>query len=246
MQTYYEMKTPKGIMRGYFHKPNRDTYPVCLIFHGFTGLHTGTKFSYVTLSRMLETQGIGTVRLDFLGSGDSDLSFKDMTFENELECACQLIEEVNALSYTTDIYVLGHSMGGVVASELAKKYPHLIKKMCLWAPAFNLPKAVGYLKGEVEETDYYDHGGFQISDEFVKDIVSRDFYTDLHIYQNPLFIIHGTKDTTVPYQISKKYLDGFHEPQFKAILNGTHNFDKREHIEEVIDLTYQFFIKKNE
>ena len=45
MQHYCEIPTPKGTLRGFFHKPNQDKHPVCLIFHGFTGQKTGTKFS---------------------------------------------------------------------------------------------------------------------------------------------------------------------------------------------------------
>lgn len=41
-------------------------------------------------------------------------------------------------------------MGGAIASELAKLYPDVIKKMVLWAPAFNLPDALHYLTGQVE------------------------------------------------------------------------------------------------
>lgn len=37
MQHYCEIPTPKGTLRGFFHKPNQDKHPVCLIFHGFTG-----------------------------------------------------------------------------------------------------------------------------------------------------------------------------------------------------------------
>lgn len=32
MQHYCEIPTPKGVMRGFFHKPNCDKHPVCLIF----------------------------------------------------------------------------------------------------------------------------------------------------------------------------------------------------------------------
>ena len=67
MQHYCEIPTPKGTLRGFFHKPNQDKHPVCLIFHGFTGQKTGTKFSYVQLSRMLEAKGIASFRFDFLG-----------------------------------------------------------------------------------------------------------------------------------------------------------------------------------
>lgn len=243
MQKYYELKTDKGIMRGYFHVPNKDRYPVCIIFHGFTGLHTGTKFSYTTISRILEERGIGTIRLDFLGTGDSDLLFRDMTFKDELECAILILKKVKSMSSVTDIYLLGHSMGGAIASEVAKLYPNVIKKMCLWAPAFNLSEAIEYLKGKVPQADYYDHSGFEISNEFVEDIISRDFYKDLDIYKNKLMIIHGTKDTTVPYKISNRYLRLFYHPIFYPIENASHNYDNLEHINKVIELTCQFLSK---
>lgn len=242
MQQYCEIPTPKGIMRGFFHIPVRKTFPVCIIFHGFTGCNTGTKFSYVQIARLLEVQGIGTIRMDFLGSGESDLTFKDMTFDDELSCARVVLEEMKTLEQVTSIYVLGHSMGGVIASEIAKLYPDDIKKMCLWAPAFNLPKAIDYLKGKTAPAQTYDHNGFEISNDFVEDIVARDFYKDLNVYKNELLIIHGTKDMTVPFEISKIYLKAFQNPIFKPIENATHNFDSLAHIQEVIHQTYSFLI----
>lgn len=242
MQQYCEIKTPKGMMRGFFHIPDRKTFPVCIIFHGFTGCNTGTKFSYVQIARLLEAQGIGTIRMDFLGSGESDLTFKDMTFDDELSCARVILEEMKTLEQVTDIYLLGHSMGGVIASEIAKLYPNDVKKMCLWSPAFHLPKAINYLKGKTEKAESYDHNGYEISDEFVEDIIARDFYKDLDIYKNELLIIHGTKDTTVPFEISETYLKAFQNPIFKPIDNATHNFDSLAHIQDVMKTTYKFLI----
>lgn len=247
MQQYYEIQTPKGTMRGFFHKPDVKKYPVCIILHGFTGQKTGTKFSYVQLARMLESKQIGTIRLDFLGSGESDLTFKDMTFNDELSSAICILEEVLQMPSTTDIYVLGHSMGGAVASELAKRYPNDIKKLCLWAPAFNLPEALHYLVGKVlpNAEGIYDHSGYEISQAFVDDIISWDFYQDLDTYQNDLLVIHGTKDTTVPYEISEKYRPSFHENlDFVSIEEGTHNFDTILDIKKVIKLSLEFLDAK--
>lgn len=243
MQQYCEIPTSKGIMRGFFHTPQLEKFPVCIVFHGFTGCNTGTKFSYTKIARLLEANGIGCIRMDFLGSGQSDLTFRDMTFDDELSCARLILEEIQKLPSTTDIYLLGHSMGGTIASELAKLYPNDITKMCLWAPAFNLPQAISYLKGNVDEADYYDHNGYEISNEFVEDILSRDFYKDLDTYKNQLMIIHGTEDRTVPFVISKKYLKGFINPIFKPIEGASHNYDTLDHINEVIQLTYHFLIK---
>ena len=68
---------------------------------------------------MLEAKGIASFRFDFLGSGESDLNFKDMTFKDELACARVILEEALKMENCTEVYVLGHSMGGAVASELA-------------------------------------------------------------------------------------------------------------------------------
>lgn len=243
MQHYCEIPTPKGTMRGFFHKPNKDKHPVCLIFHGFTGQKTGTKFSYVQLARMLEAKGIATFRFDFLGSGESDLNFKDMTFKDELACARIILEEAIKMENCTEIYVLGHSMGGAVASELAKLYPEVISKLVLWAPAFNLPMALDYLTGKVEanQDGLYDHGGFEISQEFVDDMLARDFYDGLDIYKNDLLIIHGTEDTTVPFDISKLYVPKFIDTaKFIPINGANHNYDSVEHIKKVLKLSLDF------
>lgn len=243
MQHYCEIPTPKGTMRGFFHKPNCDKHPVCLIFHGFTGQKTGTKFCYVQLSRMLEAKGIASFRFDFLGSGESDQNFKDMTFKDELACARIILEEALKMENCTEIYVLGHSMGGAIASELAKLYPQIIKKLVLWAPAFNLPAALDYLTGKVEANNdgLYDHGGYEISQSFVDDILARDFYKGLNIYMNDLLLIHGTEDTTVPYGISKIYLPKFSDTaKFIPIKGADHNFDHVEHIKKVLRISLEF------
>ena len=31
MQEYYEIKTKQGVMRGFFHKPDGNQYPVCFM-----------------------------------------------------------------------------------------------------------------------------------------------------------------------------------------------------------------------
>ncbi|WP_279013727.1 alpha/beta hydrolase [Thomasclavelia cocleata] len=243
MQHYCEIPTPKGVMRGFFHKPNCDKHPVCLIFHGFTGQKTGTKFCYVQLSRMLEAKGIASFRFDFLGSGESDLNFKDMTFKDELACARVILEEALKMENCTEVYVLGHSMGGAVASELAKLYPKEIKKLVLWAPAFNLPMALDYLTGKVEANvdGLYDHGGYEISQSFVDDILDRNFYDGLNIYTNDLLLIHGTEDTTVPFEISKIYVPKFiNTAKFIPIKEANHNFDKVEQIKKVLRLSLEF------
>ncbi len=247
MQHYCQIETPKGVMRGYFHQPNVNKCPVCIIFHGFTGQKTGTKFSYVQLSRLLEAKGIATMRMDFLGSGESDLTFKDMTFKDELSCARVILEEVLHMPITSEVYILGHSMGGAIASELAKLYPQDIKKMCLWAPAFFMKEAVLHMVKDAPlyKEGIYDYFGFELSTKFVEDIKERDFSKDMDVYKNELLIIHGTKDETVPYYVSENYSKLLHLGYvLHPIEGGSHNFDKLDDIKEVMSLTMNFFSLK--
>jgi len=44
------------------------------------------------------------------------LNFKDMTFDDELLSAIIILKEVLSLTSTKEVYLLGHSMGGVIAS----------------------------------------------------------------------------------------------------------------------------------
>ena len=77
-------------------------------------------------------------------------------------------------------------------------------------------------------------------DDFVEDILKRDFYQELDTYQNDLLVIHGTKDTTVPYEISNKYMKLFHKgTKFVSIEDGNHNFDKLSDIKQVLKLTLE-------
>ena len=92
-------------------------------------------------------------------------------------------------------------------------------------------------------TNKYGYGNWEdFVNLIVEDILKRDFYQELDTYQNDLLVIHGTKDTTVPYEISNKYMKLFHKgTKFISIEDGNHNFDKLSDIKQVLKLTLDFF-----
>ena len=58
--------------------------------------------------------------------------------------------------------------------------------------------------------------------------MARDFYADLDTYKNELLVIHGTNDTTVPFDISKIYVPKFNQQlKFVPIEGANHNYDER-------------------
>lgn len=245
MELYCEIKTEEGIMRGMLNRPNANKYPIVVMLHGFTANRNGPRFAFVRLARELEKHGIGSIRFDFLGSGESDLSFKDMTYMKECQQVVSIIEEVKKIDNVSDIYLLGHSMGGAIAGNIAAHFPDIIKKCCLWAPAFCMPQLIKHLKDEVGEIegDYFDCKGLDLSLEFVDQMIGLNLYANLEDYKNELMIIHGESDETVPYQSAAVYINQYNrdELNFVTLKNGSHNYEKREEITEVLSKTIEFF-----
>ncbi len=122
--------------------------------------------------------------------------------EDWIRVSEEQIENLYRKGYKT-IYVIGHSMGGVIATYLASKYDR-IKKLVLEAPAF-----IYNPKQNIKMLKYY-------SAKFVINAVtkftlntSKEFRALVEKYKNstysiniPTLIIQGTDDILVPIRSS--------------------------------------------
>ena len=94
-----------------------------IIFHGFGGdSGYGENDLYNLIAEKAADCGSSVVRFDFSGYGKSEGRFEDMDIFREILDAIAILNYVRALPYVTDIYLLGHSMGGVIAGMLAGLY----------------------------------------------------------------------------------------------------------------------------
>ena len=100
-----------------------------LLIHGFAG----GNYDYDSLANDLQLYRNFDVYTFTLPGHDKTI-IKDVTKEDWINSAEGQIETLIKHGYKK-IYVIGHSMGGVIACRLAKKYPQ-IKKLVLASPAF--------------------------------------------------------------------------------------------------------------
>lgn len=100
-----------------------------LLIHGFAG----GNYDYNNLANDLQLHRNFDV-YTFTLPGHEKIFIKDVTKEDWLKSAENQVEVLIKNGYKK-IYVIGHSMGGVIACHLAKKYPQ-IKKIVLASPAF--------------------------------------------------------------------------------------------------------------
>ena len=126
-------------LRGVLEKQGDGPAPLVIMLHGFGGRMDAFPGGWMQeWNDALIAAGFATLRFDFSGHGDSDGEFRDMTLFSEIEDAAAFLRWVMTLPDVTDIHLLGHSQGGVVAGMLAGYYHDKIGKLVMLAPAASL------------------------------------------------------------------------------------------------------------
>lgn len=100
-------------LRGELLLPEKDSYDIAILMHGFTGNRNGELLT--ALADALLEKGVASVRFDFNGHGDSDGKLEDMTVLNEIADAKVILDYAKSLEHVRNIFLFGHSQGGVVA-----------------------------------------------------------------------------------------------------------------------------------
>lgn len=128
------------------------------------------------------------------------------------------------------IYVIGHSMGGVIATYLAKKYKE-VKRLVLVAPAFTCiaSKEAGGLMGAIlklpelikaysfnEIATRVNKMPISSEKEFINLIEEhKDDIKDISI---PIMLIHGTKDQLVPISSTEEIFENYKSSKKKLLI----------------------------
>ena len=117
-------------------EPFGEIYDMAILMHGFTSDRNTDLLREIADD--LRNENVASVRFDFNGHGESDGKFENMTVCNEIADAQAILEYVRTDPHVRNIFLVGHSQGGVVASMLAGLYPDIVKKVVLLAPAAQL------------------------------------------------------------------------------------------------------------
>ncbi len=175
---------------------------IILYFHG----NKDNLARWGKISSQLTKFDYDVIAIDYRGYGKSTGTLSEETFFSDaLFCYTQIRETLNPLK----IVVYGRSLGTGVASHLAGKV--------------NPDKLI-------LETPYYDMHDL-ISNYFPSFLFKNklNFKLKSHSYlintQFPILILHGTKDTVVPYSSGQKLFESLQNPLKKLITfnGGKHN-----------------------
>jgi Esterase/lipase len=190
--------------------------PTFVLIHGF-GIRTINEYDFLVNIYNQRKYHIYCPKLfDPLDEGDDN--WKDWLQRAE-DCIAM------ATSKSDDIYLVGYSMGGVIATYLSTKYK--VKKLILLAPAFeyiNLSNATTLLTSFVKNDPPVKKT--EMPTNFFPEFMNlvnelRDSVKDVSV---PTLIFQGSDDKTISPKVAKKYykLLPLEEKRLLTIEGATH------------------------
>ena len=108
--------------------------PLVVLCHGFTGNRQGDGH-FAPMAEDLAAHGIATVRLDFAGCGESTEPYANYTLANMAADVDSVIGYMQATYGTGKTALVGHSMGGRLASLYPQLGQYPVTALALWSPA---------------------------------------------------------------------------------------------------------------
>ena len=233
-----EIKRDGLTLRGELLRPNNEKSPLAVIFHGLmSSIGYDDEHLFKKLANRLLEYGIASVRFDFNGHGKSDGLFSDMTVYGELLDASKIMDYVRGLDFVTDIYIAGHSQGGLVGGMTAGYYRDIIKKLVLLAPASTIKSDA--LKGDCFGQTYdtvnvperivlYDleHKAYDVGSFYLRTAKTLPIYETTAMFEGPTLIIHGTLDPAVSYHASEEYHKVLKNSELVLLEGENHGLDE--------------------
>ncbi|MBR1797963.1 MAG: alpha/beta fold hydrolase [Clostridiales bacterium] len=204
--------------------------PLCIIIHGFTG--NCEEPHLIAVGKTLRANGIATLRVDMYGHGLSGGTFEKHTLYKWLTNAMDVIDYAESLDFVTELYLCGHSQGGLLAMLLAGMEKQRIKLLMPLSPAVIIPSGAreGNLLGMLYDPDdlppYLTVGdGRRLDINYVRVAQTLDLDKAIAAYRGRVFVAIGSKDATIPPARVKEAASKYESCTYVEIPGDTHCFD---------------------
>lgn len=222
--------------------------PAIVMLHGTGSNRDEAGGGYAFAAPVLaKDYGLATIRIDFMGNGDSTADYTGYTFESAVADAVAAAEYMAAQEGVDGekIGVMGWSQGGTDALLAAGQHPELFKAVVTWAGAPDLSDmltdelyAEAQEKGSfVMEFDWRDP--LNVSLQWCEDVKNTDVLGVFSAFSGPVLAIHGKDDTTVDPAWSEKIAAAVENGQTYYIDGMDHTFNvfTEEDLHSIADAT---------
>lgn len=179
----------------------------------------------VNISRGLAARGVGVLRFDFTGLGDSEGAFEDTNFSSNI---ADLLAAARALEgeHRAPALLIGHSLGGAAVLRAARHLPSVTAVATIGAPADPL-HVLGLLRGS--EDEIRDTGeaeveiagrAFTVKRDFVDDLQQQNSERVVEELDRALLIMHAPTDAVVGIDNAARLYEAARHPKSFVSLDG--------------------------
>ena len=170
------------------------------------------------ISRALTARGMGLLRFDFTGLGDSEGDFADTHFSsnlNDLRAAISYLRD----SERAPALLIGHSLGGAAVLVAAESCPEVRAVATLGAPSDTahlrdqLLEAAPELEEEDEARIQLAGRPFRIRRRLLDDLSEQNVLGAVRRLDRPLLILHSPVDEIVDVDHARRIYQAAHHPK---------------------------------
>lgn len=225
-------------MSAVLEKPEGERCPIVVVIHGFTGYKEERHI--VAVSQCLNEIGYATLRVDMYGHGHSDGRFHDHTLYKWLTNGMAAVDYACSLDFVTDVYLCGHSQGGLTVMLLAALERDRIRGIIPLSPAAMIPEAArqGNMLGMAFDPERVPEviecrKDLTLGGNYVRVAQMIDVEAAIDRYKGPVLIVHGDGDMEVPVQVGRDAAGRYANCDFVLIPGDTHCYDY--HLDQVVE-----------
>lgn len=171
---------------------------IVIFSHGFRGSTIGPARTFVDFSRILNKEGISTLRFDQPSCGNSEGDFLESSFNEWVDTTTYLAKKYLDLGYK--VILLGQSMGGAttIVSTTREDIKNKIPCIILWSPGVNDVDFKGGFDEIFEESGQIYKGKFWIEAQ------KSEIFKSLEEYQGKIHLVYGESDKFISQELRDK------------------------------------------
>ena len=233
IRLHSKLDRPEGAEKG----------PLCILIHGFTG-HIEEDHIIAAKDAMISA-GVSVLRVEMYGHGQSDGEFKDHTLYKWVTNALSVVAYAKQLEFVTDLYLSGHSQGGLLTMLIGGMCCDDFKSIIPLSPAWMIPEIsrAGNVLGIPYDPDHIPesitNGDVVLSGDYIRVAQTIHVEDEISRYQGPVLIIHGDADDVVPFSYAEKAVELYNNAKLISIHGDDHCFTR--HLNEMHDAIENYF-----
>lgn len=239
IRLHAKLDMPEGYKEG-------DKCPLVIVIHGLTGHMEEPHIKGA--AETFNSLGMAALRAEMYGHGNSEGKFEEHNLFKWLNNFMSVMKYARSLDFVTDMYVCGHSQGGLTAMLAAGMYPNIFRAAIILSPASTIPALAREGKLFTEDFDpcnipdeIYVSDTEKVTGDYIRAMQLIDADDAIRRFKKPVLIVHGDEDEAIPVECSIELKDKYDDAELIVIEHDDHCYNS--HLDQVLDAIKAFMCR---